>query len=189
METPADRTPMVESATDNELGSVPLRFITILDPREAKHSSQRRAVRAHAAIYQHRQEQKPGNKTLVLSRKASSRASKTGRRCPPLVSVVLDTDALQSLCAEPGHSSTPEDDDASPTEKKIQLQAPFPICNSILGQGRLDPFKTFPIEWRPHIPAIIDHCMLLFIAATRAGHIMRYSYLLAGNSFFFNISL
>lgn len=106
-------------------------FITLLNPGDSSLPSQRKAVRSHAASYH--------SKNATVSR--SSRKSR--HRNPKYVACETDGSGV-----------------SQDTWKQITqcfATSPYP---QILGQGRIDPFKTYPVPWEPFIPELIDHYLV-----------------------------
>jgi hypothetical protein len=119
-------------------------FITFLDPGDSSLPSQRRAVRSHAALYQHSQE-----------KKGLSRSSKKKRPRKSQCAVFVPGSVIFTLTQ---HSSSDMNEPSSPrTLKNLTrfMSSPNP---SMLGQGRVDPFRTYPVPWEPFIPELVDHC-------------------------------
>jgi hypothetical protein len=32
-----------------------------------------------------------------------------------------------------------------------------------ISQGRVDPFRSYPVPWEPFIPELVDHCLYLHL--------------------------
>ncbi|GAD98719.1 conserved hypothetical protein [Paecilomyces variotii No. 5] len=117
-------------------------FINIESPSDAKGASKRLAVRSHVARYQWRKHfENRGTKSAQI------RSKRRREEYLPL-RIELDCSFLDQ-----NRETDCEDDSSS------SLSSP-PTISRILGGGRIDPFRSYPIVWRPFIPAIVDHCKL-----------------------------
>lgn len=117
-----------------------LSFITFSHPTQSRLPFQKKAIRSHAASYQYRIDE--------AGHHASS-TRKRGRKRKFDKPVLLEIQDLPQ-----GYQSS-----LWPTP-----QAPSLL--SILGGGRIDPFKTYPIPWEPFLPELIDHCRYFTSCAT-----------------------
>lgn len=120
-------------------------FINIENPNDAKGASKRHAVRSHAARYQWKKhfEGKSG-KSLPYRR----------RRREEFLPLRIELDcSLLQQDRETGADGEESDD--------LRLSPPAPPIFKILGGGRVDPFRTYPIAWNPFIPVIVDHCKFI----------------------------
>jgi len=125
-----------------------LSFITIVDPGESKLPSKRKAVRSHAALYQ-------ASKTRLSSKlPADKKQPRKFKRKAIWRGEVVILDKESS--SKPNH----EDWDLRlSAELRGQISRQFSCPGTkILGAGRVDPFRTYPVPWEPFIPELIDHC-------------------------------
>jgi hypothetical protein len=133
-----------------------LSFITLLDPGESKLPSQRKAVRSHAALSQASKERK-----AHASQPQKKRPRR--RKCKALAPselVILNLDPAQT----PQHVGRDVLLQArmpgGPIVPRIAHRFSPPIIG-LLGAGRVDPFRTYPVPWEPFIPELVDHCSYL----------------------------
>lgn len=115
-----------------------LSFITFNDPNQSRLPDQRKAVRSHAASYQYQLDKATAARLALPKRK---RVRKRGSHAAKKLEIKSATQLSQGdgLAV----SLTP---------------SPF----SMLGGGRIDPFRSYPVPWEPFIPRLIDHCQYLF---------------------------
>jgi hypothetical protein len=138
------------SSSQNHASQAPrYSFITVLDPSESSLPAQRKAVRSHAAWYQHSQEKK-------LRTSHSSKPKKV--RKPKGVALVPG----ETIIAVTQHPTT-KTSETTPSYGSLQQIThrftPYPKPLTLgLGQGRVDPFRSYPIPWEPFIPELVDHC-------------------------------
>jgi hypothetical protein len=136
-------TPSLPAMSSNSTETLPtypgLSFITFSDPTQSRLPGQRKAVRSHAASYQYQLDKATAAKLALPKRK---RVRKCGSHAP----IVLELKSATHLSQGDGLavSWTP---------------SPF----SILGGGRIDPFRTYPVPWEPFIPGLGDHCKYLIV--------------------------
>jgi hypothetical protein len=140
-----------QGATGVGLGR--LTFITVLDPSESKLPSQRKTVRSHAALYQATQE-RVAHQNQVPKKRHRKRKRKAGF---PGESIILDTDLAQKTRFQ--HEGR---EILRPAELQglIAHQVSYRSIG-LLGAGRVDPFRTYPVPWEPFIPELVDHCSYL----------------------------
>lgn len=131
-----------------------LSFVTFFNPDDAKVASQRKTVRVHAARY-----------VSFKGRMGKSSPEKTRQRRPrrlkpiallPGESILLEVDFSdnQTVSHSPRHRKS---------TLQVQAQKTLVQCSwsllSLLGAGRVDPFKTYPVPWEPFLPELMDHCL------------------------------
>ena len=123
-------------------------FITLLDPVDSSLPSQRKAVRSHAALYQHSQE-----KNTRLCRRPKN---KRLRKPESVVFAVLE----ESNPFPFPQNYLSETNEVSSRGRLNDLIPRFTSSPnlSVLGQGRVDPFRTYPVPWEPFLPELVDHC-------------------------------
>lgn len=119
-----------------------LSFITFGDVEDSRNRISRKAVRSHAALYQHAASRESKGLNESAAKKKQIRRYKKQ-------DVVLDIEILTTIPSEET-SGFPEESPRN-SLKGTSLQV-------ILGQGRCDPFRTYPIDWNPRIPQLVDHC-------------------------------
>ena len=129
-----------------------LSFITFSDPTQSRLPRQRKAVRSHAASYQYQLDKASATKYALGTRKKTRR-----RRLQ--VSITLEINSSAQLDETNGFAVP---------------RTPSPL--SILGGGRVDPFRTYPVPWEPSLPGLIDHCKYRVIAPSflRISHTVRH---------------
>lgn len=140
------------SRQDEEATYPGLSFITVLNPGESKLPSQRKAVRSHAALYQ-ASRNGSGSKSLAQKKHPRKRKRKALWRGE---TIIFDID--------PSSKSKHEHQELLlPPELRGQLarRLSYP-CTGLLGAGRVDPFRTYPVPWEPFIPELVDHCSYFF---------------------------
>lgn len=171
MDTPplgiGQSSPITTSATTLTCSYPGLSFITVNDPSQSKLPDQRKAVRSHAAFYQHhndRKTQQAHGTQVCESTHVSVGQRKRSRRRKHNVAVPLETGIL-SLAQEAQEHQSDEKQSKSSDQwlRFIAINLPFSPC-SMLGEGRVDPFKTYPVPWEPFLPLLVDHCMCCFKA-------------------------
>lgn len=117
-----------------------LSFITFSDPTQSRLPHQRRAVRSHAASYQHQLDK------ASAGRQALETPNRPRRRKQVIVALEVNSSAqFDQANGNPKHKT------------------PSPI--SMLGEGRVDPFRSYPVPWEPFLPELIDHCKYCFTVA------------------------
>ena len=127
-----------------------LTFITVLDPGESKLPSQRKAVRSHAALYQATQER------IAHEYQTEKKQPRKRKRKAlwPGESIILEVDPAQNK--KPQHNGR---EILLPTELQGRIAHQFSYRSiGLLGAGRVDPFRTYPVPWEPFIPELVDHC-------------------------------
>jgi hypothetical protein len=137
--------PSLLPATSKPAHALPypgLSFITFGDPDQARLPRQRKAVRSHAASYQYLLD-----KTSIAKHPSALGTRKQPRRRKRNVAVTLQL-------------NIPDTAQPDPVDRCIVPQIPSPF--GILGEGRVDPFRTYPVPWEPFLPELIDHCMYSF---------------------------
>lgn len=134
----------------NEEAAFPaLSFITIRDPSESKLPSQRKAVRSHAAL-------SPASKRQLASKSPMPKNPPRKHKRKAIWRgdvIVLDVDP----------SSKPRYGYDSRLLLLPELRGHVLrrlSCSGIglLGAGRVDPFRTYPVPWEPFIPELVDYC-------------------------------
>lgn len=141
--------PAVIPTSANYLPYPGLSFITFGDPSHSRLPQQRKAVRSHAASYHHHPDKTSSAKHASGTRLALSSCSKRrqGRRRKCHVTVTFDL-------------SIPDTTLPRQAIGLIEPHTPSPL--GILGEGRVDPFRTYPVPWEPFLPRLIDHCRCSF---------------------------
>jgi hypothetical protein len=121
-------------------------FINLLDPGDSSLPSQRKAVRSHAASYQHSHVKKisPSHS----SKKKRPRKPKPVALVPGESIISILTQSLSSYSKGSSHG----------TLEQLTHRFTANPKPSLLGQGRVDPFRTYPVPWEPFIPGLVDHC-------------------------------
>jgi hypothetical protein len=117
-----------------------LSFITFSDPNQSRHPRQRKAVRSHAASYQHQLDKASSANQALGTRKRAHRGKQ--------LLIPLEVNGLAQFNQANGI---------------VEHRSSSPI--GILGEGRVDPFRTYPVPWEPFLPELIDHCKYSFISA------------------------
>jgi len=135
----------------------PLRFLHISDPREAKLPSHRKAVHTHAALFQASQD-RAGREPHAKRKEPRKR-----RRADnwPGESVLLELAGVSNSHYKRQEIIFPA---AFWAQKAYQCFGP---TNDLLGAGRVDPFRSYPVPWEPTIPLLVDHCMYLSARSLR----------------------
>ncbi|KAK2764417.1 hypothetical protein FQN54_009111 [Arachnomyces sp. PD_36] len=125
------------------ISKVEFNFINISRPDDAKASSHRLTVRSQASQAQW---QKVSSKRVTQHQKRL----KNKRNHQPMTFVFE---------LEHTVSSEPNDACSEPQVETPQAQAPSDLCaiTRILGGGRVDPFRSYPVAWRPYLPGVVDH--------------------------------
>lgn len=118
-------------------------FINISEPNDAKAVSHRLAVRSQASQAQW---QKASTKRVTQHQK---RLKHKKNRQP--LTFVFELD----------NRVTSEENNASSESSCIETvprPSDSPPILRILGGGRVDPFRSYPVAWRPFLPRVVDHC-------------------------------
>ena len=129
--------PSLWAGSSNSTPTLPypgLSFITFSDPTQSRLPRQRKAVRSHAASYQYQLDKASAAKYALGTQKKPRR-----RRLQ--VSIKLEIDSSAQF---------------DQTNWFAVPRTPSPL--SVLGGGRVDPFRTYPVPWEPCLPALVDHC-------------------------------
>jgi hypothetical protein len=133
--------PPLRTASQNSIQTLPypgLSFITFSDPTQSRLPRQRKAVRSHAASYQYQLDKaSPANRALGTRKKARRR-----KLHAPITLEINNSAQLDQL------------------NGAVVPYTPSPF--GILGEGRIDPFRTYPVPWEPFLPEVIDHCRYSF---------------------------
>jgi hypothetical protein len=133
---------------------LPLRFLHIRDPGEAKLPSHRKAVHTHAALYQASQD-RTGPESHVPRRRSRKRKRKDHWAGE---SMIVELGCAQYLHLERRETLLPAE-----LTGQSAYQSHFPSIG-LLGAGRVDPFRTYPVPWDPFIPQLVDHCSYFQLA-------------------------
>jgi hypothetical protein len=129
-----------------------LSFITISDPGQFKLPSQRKIVRSHAASNQ------ASRGRSGLEPQARKRQPRRRQREASWRGEVITLDVRASPKRSPTHRELD-----FPAEIQDQIIHPLNYQGiRILGEGRVDPFQSYPISWEPFLPELVDHCSYLF---------------------------
>jgi len=140
------------SRQDQEAPYPGLSFITVLNPGESKLPSQRKAVRSHAALYS---AARSGSGSKPLAQKKHPRKCKRE---------ALWRGETITFDIDPSPKSKHEYQELIlPPKLRDQLarRLSYP-STGLLGAGRVDPFRTYPVPWEPFIPELVDHCSYFF---------------------------
>ncbi|KAJ9293875.1 transcriptional regulator family: Fungal Specific TF [Paecilomyces variotii] len=120
-------------------------FINIANPNDAKGASKRLAVRSHVARYQWRKH--------FEDRGSESAPVRSKRRREEFLPLRIELDcSLLDRNRKTGIDG--EDWEGSSSSSST------PPIPRILGGGRVDPFRSYPVAWRPFMPAIVDHYLI-----------------------------
>ncbi|KAI9930009.1 hypothetical protein ASPWEDRAFT_167675 [Aspergillus wentii DTO 134E9] len=115
-------------------------FIHVKKPGDALNLAKGSPVRSHVA----RQQWKSHNEQRLLA--ASSTAVRREEFLP--IRVELDCSALQPKGGDPAIASSQE---------IVNPHSDFLSIPPLIGGFRVDPFRSYPIPWRPFIPPLVDH--------------------------------
>lgn len=141
-------------------------FINIKDPKDALTQTKTRSVRAHITRYQwkaHNQQRKVSK----IQSKRNNNKKKLDGNVP--ISVELDCSALVSSSSSfssqtPEVREVPEKTSTALTLGRKQqqdqqfVQQSAVIIPRLWGGHRVDPFRTYPVSWKPFFPPLMDHC-------------------------------
>ena len=134
-----------------------LSFISIHDPNESKRPAERKAVRSHAAFYHHNIDRATQDSASKYSKSNIPTANSKARRRKRRRDIIIP---LEVRDANPAERDTTNDDGTkrqAEVFEKMARQILRPV-NRVIGQGRNDPFQTYPVPWEPIIPELVDHC-------------------------------
>ncbi|KAI9036351.1 uncharacterized protein KD926_002063 [Aspergillus affinis] len=116
-------------------------FINVREPKDALQLAKEPEIRSHVARYQWKQiENRPSHST----QKADDKKNRDNQ--PWSTCIELDCPAWQD---EDGHPPTPE----GVVQPPISIPPP-------LGGIRVDPFRSYPISFRPFLPQLVDHYLM-----------------------------
>ena len=114
-------------------------FINVREPKDALQLAKEPEIRSHVARYQWKQiENRPSHPT----RKENAKAPEERPR---------------STCIDLGGSDLQARDGPFPTPFGV-VQATTISIPPPLGGIRVDPFRSYPISFRPFLPQLVDHC-------------------------------
>jgi hypothetical protein len=133
---------------------LPLRFLHIRDPGEAKLPSHRKAVHTHAALYQASQD-RTERESHVPRRRSRKRKRKDHW---PGENMIIELGHAQNIHLERRETLPPAE-----LSGQLVYQYHFPSIG-LLSAGRVDPFRTYPVPWDPFIPQLVDHCSFFQLA-------------------------
>ncbi|PMD35010.1 hypothetical protein L207DRAFT_497022 [Hyaloscypha variabilis F] len=125
----------------------PLTFLHISDPSEAKLPSHRKAVHSHAALFQASQD-RAGREPHAKRKEPRKRKRKNDWSGEPLI---LELGLYQNSQLERPGLIFPAEFWSQEAYQCFSPSVP------LLGAGRVDPFRTYPIPWAPDIPQLVDH--------------------------------
>ncbi|RFU25057.1 hypothetical protein B7463_g11288, partial [Scytalidium lignicola] len=120
-----------------------LNFITVLDPGDLKQPNQRKAVRSHAACYQNL------DNSQVFKHHIRAQPARKRRRKATRYSEFIILSQPQPNIEFLSNKTSRQTTDLSPGPAMM-----------ILGQGRVDPFRTYPVPYEPFIPRLVDHYLV-----------------------------
>lgn len=121
-------------------------FINVRKPKDALQLAKEPEIRSHVARYQWKQiEHRPSHSTQKDKEKALGKRSLSNR-------IDLDPDgSLVQVRDGPlptnSHPTTPSD----LAQAAISIPPP-------LGGIRVDPFRSYPVAFKPFLPQLVDHC-------------------------------
>ncbi|KAE9365745.1 hypothetical protein N431DRAFT_418546 [Stipitochalara longipes BDJ] len=129
---------------------LPLRFLHISDPSQAKLPSHRKAVHTHAALFQASQDR--AGRKFNTKRKGPRKRKRTDDWLDK--SVLLELGQAQNSQLERREILLPAEFWGQKAHQKFGPSIGF------LGAGRVDPFRTYPVPWEPVIPQLVDHYII-----------------------------
>lgn len=110
-------------------------FINIVSPADSRLSKHQRLVRSRAAL-------KPTSAKQPRGKRKSKQAGAP----------------VSSSSSSSSNTTTPGPESSSKLVSKHPARVTqLALQNRALGQGRVDPFRTYPVAWQPFMPALIDH--------------------------------
>ncbi|OJJ43876.1 hypothetical protein ASPZODRAFT_890329 [Penicilliopsis zonata CBS 506.65] len=135
--------------------SIDLTFITVQHSRDGLKASGDRTVRSHVTRYQWRKHNEQRRREAISSGRMKRR---TGEFLP--LRMELDCTALTGL--RRGNSA----DDVTPGQGDRELDSDtnepvrvLPIPR-LVGGHRVDPFRSYPVSWKPFFPSLVDHYLV-----------------------------
>lgn len=135
-------------------------FITVHDPQGRTDPSRKKAVRSQAAVaasYQLALEREAQEKESSKSDSppAPTKAKKRRRRRKRQFTWTVESDGLELVQSAQYRGSK---ELLHPTPYMVeQIAQLFRPKGGALGEGRIDPFRTYPV-WDPSFPELVDHC-------------------------------
>ena len=142
-------------------------FINISEPTAAKVTSY--AVRSHVAQLQW---QKATDVKQIIEPQTQRKRKRTVTETHQSTSFVFELDeTIGTTSLEPKEIGT-----TAALEPKALSTAPsvngelsprpsdLPAILRLLGGGRIDPFRSYPVPWRPFLPAVVDHCKRYYLS-------------------------
>ena len=135
-------------------------FITVHDPLGRTDPSRKKAVRSQAAVaasYQLALEKEQQEKEASKSDSPPlpAKTKKRRRRRRRQFTWTVESDGLELVQTGPYRGSK---ELLQPTPAMVeQITAMFRPKGGALGEGRTDPFRTYPV-WDPSFPELVDHC-------------------------------
>lgn len=127
-------------------------FINIKEPSDALQLAKKTTVRSHVARRQWK------------AHAAANKDRKRRREEYLPVRIKLDCSGLASNQQLPQPPMTPENEDENSNAVQAQSTSQstttftLPSIPMMIGGLRVDPFRSYPIEFKPFLPYLVDHC-------------------------------
>lgn len=123
-------------------------FINISEPNDAKDVSHRLTVRSQAS-----QSKWQNASTHRAAHRLKRHENKRTRQA---MSFVFELDEQVTFEQNNSNNTTSSSEESNETLPMRRSDSP-PILR-VLGDGRVDPFRSYPVPWRPFLPGVVDHC-------------------------------
>jgi hypothetical protein len=144
-------------------------FVNIIDPTDAKSATKKKAVRSHAAFYQHRKARSEDRKDSLTGRGRGHKKrqpSLTNTNLPRLATTDLISDISVEVSSSevpkgqnPNHGAPPEAEAAIlPDNTSSRATARQLPMNPTLSATKLDLFQIFPTPWHFNYQLLVDNC-------------------------------
>lgn len=133
-------------------------FINVQEPSDALQLAKKTSVRSHVARHQWK-----NHNASNKDQRTKERKKKREEYLP--VRIELDCRVLHEhrYLPIPERSVDNDNDNAEGGHQnsKADVQTAISASPSIsvpIGGLRVDPFRTYPVEWNPLLPSLVDHC-------------------------------
>lgn len=131
-------------------------FINISEPNDAKAVSHRIAVRSQASQsqWQNASAKRASHQQKRLRNKRTRQAMTFVFELDERVTFEPEDDNSNNIYNTNNYTASSEESDAT----ALVPRSDSPPILRMLGGGRIDPFRSYPVPWRPFLPGVVDHC-------------------------------
>lgn len=125
-------------------------FVNISEPNDAKAGSHRLAVRSQASQsqWQHASTKRATHQQKRIKNKRTRQA----------MTFVFELDEQVTFEENNNNNNNTSSSSEEADETLPVIRSDSPPIFRMLGGGRIDPFRSYPVPWRPFLPSVVDHC-------------------------------